>query len=52
VTVVPLTFALLRYLLVVTTGRGGSPEEIMLADRPLQFATLAWLLAFALGPVA
>ena len=51
VTVVPLTFALLRYLLVVTGGRGGSPEDIMLADRPMQFATLTWLLAFALGPV-
>jgi decaprenyl-phosphate phosphoribosyltransferase len=51
ITVVPLTFALLRYLLVVTGGRGGSPEDIMLGDRPMQFATLAWLLAFALGPV-
>ncbi len=51
VTVVPLTFALLRYLLVVTSGRGGSPEDVMLADRPMQFATLTWLLAFALGPV-
>jgi decaprenyl-phosphate phosphoribosyltransferase len=50
-TVVPVTFALLRYLLVVTSGRGGSPEDIMLSDRPMQFATLAWLLAFALGPV-
>lgn len=51
VTVLPLTFALLRYLLVVTSGRGGSPEEVMLADRPMQFASLTWLLAFALGPV-
>jgi decaprenyl-phosphate phosphoribosyltransferase len=51
VTVLPLTFALLRYLLVVTGGRGGSPEDILLADRPMQFATLTWLLAFALGPV-
>jgi decaprenyl-phosphate phosphoribosyltransferase len=51
VTVVPLTFALLRYLLVVTGGRGGSPEDVMLDDRPMQVATFAWLLSFALGSV-
>ena len=51
VTVLPVTFALLRYLLVVTGGGGGSPEDVIVGDRPMQVATLAWLLTFALGPV-
>lgn len=51
VTIIPLTYSLLRYLLVVTDGRGGSPEDVMVGDRPMQVATFVWLLTFALGPV-
>jgi decaprenyl-phosphate phosphoribosyltransferase len=50
-TILPVTFALLRYLLVVTSGGGGSPEDVIVGDRPMQVATLAWLLTFTLGPV-
>jgi decaprenyl-phosphate phosphoribosyltransferase len=48
-TIVPFTIALLRYGLVVTDGRGGAPEEIMLRDRFMQVVGLAWALMFGLG---
>ena len=37
-TIVPFTFALLRYGLLVTGGRGGAPEEILLCDRFIQLS--------------
>ena len=48
-TIVPFAIALLRYGLLVTGGRGGAPEEILLADRFMQLTGVAWLLTFALG---
>lgn len=48
-TIIPFTVALLRYGLLVTGGRGGAPEEIMLADRFMQLSGIAWLVTFALG---
>jgi decaprenyl-phosphate phosphoribosyltransferase len=47
--IAPFTLALLRYGLLVTGGRGGAPEEIMLTDRFIQISGLAWLLTFVLG---
>ncbi|MDQ6836398.1 MAG: decaprenyl-phosphate phosphoribosyltransferase [Actinomycetota bacterium] len=49
ITIVPFALALLRYGLLVTGGRGGAPEEIMLSDRFIALCGLAWLLTFALG---
>ncbi|MGI9185210.1 MAG: decaprenyl-phosphate phosphoribosyltransferase [Solirubrobacteraceae bacterium] len=48
-TILPFTVALLRYGLLVTGGRGGAPEEILLRDRFIQLTGVAWLLTFALG---
>jgi decaprenyl-phosphate phosphoribosyltransferase len=48
-TIIPFTLALLRYALLVTGGQGGAPEEIMLADRFMQLAGVAWLLMFVFG---
>jgi decaprenyl-phosphate phosphoribosyltransferase len=48
-TIVPFTISFLRYALLVTGGRGGAPEEIMLGDRFIQLTGGAWLLTFALG---
>jgi decaprenyl-phosphate phosphoribosyltransferase len=48
-TILPFTVALLRYGLLVTGGRGGAPEEILLGDRFIQLTGAAWLLTFALG---
>jgi len=48
-TIIPFTIALLRYALLVTGGRGGAPEEIVLSDRFMQVTGAAWLLTFTLG---
>ena len=48
-TVVPFTVALLRYGLLVTGGRGGAPEEVLLGDRFMQVTGVVWLAMFGLG---
>jgi len=48
-TIIPFTLALLRYGLLVTTGRGGAPETIIFNDRFMQLAGVAWLVSFGLG---
>jgi decaprenyl-phosphate phosphoribosyltransferase len=47
--VAPMLVALLRYALVLDSGRGGAPEEVFYEDRPLQFIGLVWLVTFGLG---
>lgn len=47
--VAPMLVALLRYALVLETGRGGAPEEVFLQDRALQLVGLSWLVIFGLG---
>jgi decaprenyl-phosphate phosphoribosyltransferase len=48
-TIIPFTIAVLRYALLVTGGRGGAPEEVLLGDRFIQVMGVAWVLTFALG---
>ncbi|MCC2097315.1 MAG: hypothetical protein KDJ29_10510, partial [Hyphomicrobiales bacterium] len=48
-TVVPMTMALLRYLLVLEQGHGGAPEDVFFRDRTLQVLGLLWAIVFALG---
>jgi decaprenyl-phosphate phosphoribosyltransferase len=47
-TIVPFTACLLRYSELVHRGAGEAPEEVLLSDRPLQLAGLAWLALFVL----
>jgi decaprenyl-phosphate phosphoribosyltransferase len=47
--IIPFLAALLRYVLLVMTGAGGEPEDIFLADRPLQVMGLVWLAVFSAG---
>jgi decaprenyl-phosphate phosphoribosyltransferase len=47
--IVPVSAALLRYLLLVELGSGGAPEEVFLSDRSLQVLGVVWLLLFGLG---
>lgn len=47
-TIVPFAACLLRYGELVHRGAGEAPEEVLLSDRPLQLAGLAWLALFAL----
>ena len=46
---VPFVLAILRYAHLIEQGRGGAPEEVVLADRVLQVLGLLWLAAFAIG---
>ena len=47
-TVIPFAACLLRYGELVRRGAGEAPEDVLLSDRPLQLAALAWLGLFAL----
>jgi decaprenyl-phosphate phosphoribosyltransferase len=47
--IIPVTFGLLRYQLLLERGQGGAPEEAVLGDPPLLFAGLAFVITFALG---
>jgi len=48
-TIAPFAACLLRYGMLVRAGAGEAPEELVLGDRPLQLAGLAWLVLFALA---
>ena len=48
-TIIPVAACLLRYGMLLRAGDGEAPEELLLADRPLQVAGLAWLVLFVLG---
>jgi decaprenyl-phosphate phosphoribosyltransferase len=47
-TILPFAACLLRYNGLVHRGAGEAPEDVLLSDRPLQLAGLAWLVLFAL----
>jgi decaprenyl-phosphate phosphoribosyltransferase len=47
-TIVPFAACLLRYGTLVRAGGGETPEDLLLSDRPLALAGLAWLVLFAL----
>lgn len=48
-TILPFAVCLLRYGALVRAGAGEAPDELILKDRVLQVAALAWLVLFALG---
>jgi decaprenyl-phosphate phosphoribosyltransferase len=48
-TIVPFAACLLRYGMLIGAGDGEVPEDLLLRDRPLQVAGIAWLALFALG---
>ncbi len=47
--IIPVLIALLRFTFLVEAGKGAKPEELVLADRPLQLLGLVWALFFAIG---
>jgi decaprenyl-phosphate phosphoribosyltransferase len=47
--VLPLTLAILRYGLLLETGQGGAPEEVLLRDLPLLALSLTWAAVYGLG---
>lgn len=44
VSIVPFVLAFLRYALLVERGQGGAPEDLVLADRPLQVMGALWVI--------
>lgn len=46
---VPFVLAILRYALLLESGHGGAPEDLLLGDRGLQVLVLAWLLVYGGG---
>ncbi len=49
ISIVPFVLAFLRYALLVERGEGGAPEDVVLADRPLQVLAALWALIVAIG---
>jgi decaprenyl-phosphate phosphoribosyltransferase len=49
ISAIPFVLAILRYALVLESGRAGAPEEILLTDRPLQILAIAWVATYAAG---
>ncbi|MCU1372658.1 MAG: decaprenyl-phosphate phosphoribosyltransferase [Ilumatobacteraceae bacterium] len=47
--IVPFAVAVLRYVLLLDTGHGGAPEDVVLSDRALQIMGGVWLVVFAIG---
>lgn len=48
-TIMPFAACLVRYGVLVRRGQGEAPEDLLLADRPLQVAALTWLALFAMA---
>ena len=52
VSIVPFVLAILRYALLLESGKGGAPEELVLQDRSLQVLGFLWVATFAVGVYA
>ena len=50
--IMPIALGIFRYALILETGAGSAPEEIVLGDRVLQFLGVAWAVLFGLGVYA
>lgn len=47
--IIPFVLGTLRYALLLDSGLGAAPEEIVLRDRTLQVLGLLWMVSFAIG---
>jgi decaprenyl-phosphate phosphoribosyltransferase len=47
--ILPFVMGVLRYALLLDSGSGSAPEEIVLGDRPIQVCGLAWVVVFGCG---
>jgi len=50
--IVPFGLAILRYALLIDSGKGGAPEDLVLSDRPLLAMAVVWGLVFSVGVYA
>lgn len=49
ISIIPFSLAILRYSLLVDTGHGGAPEEVVLGDKTLIIVGALWAATFAVG---
>ena len=47
VSIVPMSLALFRYMMVIHAGGGSAPEDVLLSDRAMRFYAVAWLGVYA-----
>ncbi len=47
--IVPFVVAILRYALLLESGEGGAPEDLLLSDPVLIFVGLVWAVVFAVA---
>ncbi len=50
--IIPVVLGIFRYALLLETGAGSAPEEIVIGDRVLQFLGVALVVLFGLGVYA
>lgn len=50
--IIPMVLALLRYLMVLESGKGGAPEEVFLKDWGMRVYASLWLLLYVVGVYA
>ena len=48
-TIVPFAACLVRYGMLIRSGGGEAPEDLLLGDRWMALAAVAWLVVFALS---
>ena len=47
--IVPFGVGVLRYTLLLDTGHGGAPEDVVLSDRPLLIMGGLWLVIYTIA---
>lgn len=47
--ILPFLVAILRYALLVETGKGSAPEDVLLGDRQMQVMGLIWMVLVGVG---
>jgi decaprenyl-phosphate phosphoribosyltransferase len=52
ISIVPMVLALLRYLMVLESGKGGAPEDVFTKDWGMRLYATAWLLLYVVGVYA
>ncbi|MEX2253255.1 MAG: decaprenyl-phosphate phosphoribosyltransferase [Thermoleophilaceae bacterium] len=48
-TIVPFVLGVLRYALLLESGRGSAPEDVVLGDGTLKFCGFAWVILFGIA---
>jgi decaprenyl-phosphate phosphoribosyltransferase len=50
--IIPMVLALLRYLMVLESGKGGAPEDVFIKDWGMRIYASVWLLLYVVGVYA